>query len=55
MHLIISLILSRIRFACLDIIDMRANNWIPRTKEVKAKTLAEIQADFNKDEIEKVF
>ncbi|GBG64049.1 hypothetical protein CBR_g40296 [Chara braunii] len=36
---------SRIRFMCMDLIDLRSNKWVPRRKEVKAKKLEEIHAE----------
>lgn len=35
----------RLRFMIRDVIDMRANNWIPRREEVKAKTITEIHTE----------
>ncbi|KAL4283474.1 hypothetical protein GQ457_16G005020 [Hibiscus cannabinus] len=32
---------SRLRFMVLDVLDLRANNWVPRREEVKAKTITE--------------
>ncbi|KAL9683249.1 hypothetical protein QQ045_015068 [Rhodiola kirilowii] len=40
---------SRLRFMVRDVIDLRANNWIPRRKEVKAKTINEIHAEAEQD------
>eukprot|EP00250_Pteridium_aquilinum_P011831 c20336_g1_i2 orf=506-3106(+) len=39
---------SRIRFLILNTIDLRANKWVPRREEVKAKTLNEIHAEAEK-------
>ncbi|KAI5061888.1 hypothetical protein GOP47_0022427 [Adiantum capillus-veneris] len=39
---------SRIRFLILNTIDLRANKWVPRREEVKAKTLHEIHAEAEK-------
>ncbi|CAM8920827.1 unnamed protein product [Rhodiola kirilowii] len=39
----------RLRFMVRDVIDMRANNWIPRRKEVKAKTISEIHTEAELD------
>ncbi|KAH7428597.1 hypothetical protein KP509_09G008000 [Ceratopteris richardii] len=36
---------ARIRFMIQNTIDMRANKWIPRREEVKAKTINEIHAE----------
>ena len=37
---------------CQDVIDLRKNNWEPRRKELKAKTLEEIHRDIQKEEAE---
>lgn len=39
---------SRMRFLILNTIDLRANKWVPRREEVKAKTLNEIHAEAEK-------
>lgn len=39
---------SRIKFMILNSIDLRANKWVPRREEVKAKTLHEIHAEAEK-------
>ncbi|KAL3927717.1 MAG: hypothetical protein SGARI_005247, partial [Bacillariaceae sp.] len=41
---------SRSRFMYKDLLDLRSNNWVPRRKEEKAKTLEEIRKDFERDE-----
>jgi translation initiation factor 4G len=41
---------SRSRFMYKDLLELRANNWTPRRKEEKAKTLEEIRKDFERDE-----
>ncbi|XP_010545451.1 PREDICTED: eukaryotic translation initiation factor-like [Tarenaya hassleriana] len=38
----------RLRFLVRDIIDLRANNWVPRREEVKAKTITEIHSEAEK-------
>ncbi|KAF8033739.1 hypothetical protein BT93_C0103 [Corymbia citriodora subsp. variegata] len=38
----------RLRFLVKDVLDMRANNWIPRREEVKAKTITEIHSEAEK-------
>uniref|UniRef100_A0A1J3G2H2 Eukaryotic translation initiation factor isoform 4G-2 n=2 Tax=Noccaea caerulescens TaxID=107243 RepID=A0A1J3G2H2_NOCCA len=35
----------RLRFMVQNVIDMRANNWVPRREEVKAKTITEIHSE----------
>ncbi|MCO5602364.1 hypothetical protein L7F22_056495 [Adiantum nelumboides] len=39
---------ARLRFLILNTIDLRANKWVPRREEVKAKTLHEIHAEAEK-------
>ncbi|CAM8976332.1 unnamed protein product [Rhodiola kirilowii] len=39
----------RLRFMVRDVIDLRANDWGPRRKEVKAKTISEIHAEAEQD------
>ncbi|KAF8033738.1 hypothetical protein BT93_C0103 [Corymbia citriodora subsp. variegata] len=39
----------RLRFMVQDVIDMRANNWVPRREEVKAKTITEIHSEAEKN------
>eukprot|EP00522_Entomoneis_paludosa_P009342 CAMPEP_0172439146 /NCGR_PEP_ID=MMETSP1065-20121228/219_1 /TAXON_ID=265537 /ORGANISM="Amphiprora paludosa, Strain CCMP125" /LENGTH=1241 /DNA_ID=CAMNT_0013187787 /DNA_START=100 /DNA_END=3825 /DNA_ORIENTATION=- len=41
---------SRSRFMYKDLIDLRKNNWVPRRKEEKAKTLEEIRKDVEREE-----
>ncbi|KAI3423760.1 uncharacterized protein J3R85_010757 [Psidium guajava] len=38
----------RLRFLVKDVLDLRANNWIPRREEVKAKTITEIHSEAEK-------
>ncbi|KAF8407282.1 hypothetical protein HHK36_006409 [Tetracentron sinense] len=39
----------RLRFMVRDVVDLRANNWVPRREEVKAKTLNEIHSEAEKN------
>ncbi|KAF3789833.1 Eukaryotic translation initiation factor isoform 4G-1 [Nymphaea thermarum] len=39
----------RLRFLLRDILDLRANNWVPRREEVKAKTISEIHSEAEKN------
>uniref|UniRef100_A0A7N0V462 MI domain-containing protein n=1 Tax=Kalanchoe fedtschenkoi TaxID=63787 RepID=A0A7N0V462_KALFE len=39
----------RLRFMVRDVIDLRANEWVPRRKEVKAKTISEIHSEAEQD------
>ncbi|XP_044463853.1 eukaryotic translation initiation factor-like isoform X3 [Mangifera indica] len=39
----------RLRFMVRDVLDLRANNWIPRREEVKAKTITEIHSEAEKN------
>ena len=41
---------SRSKFMYKDVIDLRSNHWIPRRKEEKAKTIAEIREDVEAEE-----
>ena len=41
---------SRSRFMYKDLIELRGNNWVPRRKEEKAKTLDEIRRDVEQEE-----
>ena len=36
---------SRIRFTCMDVIELKKNRWVSRRKEMKAMTLDEIKAE----------
>ncbi|XP_057767205.1 eukaryotic translation initiation factor-like [Salvia miltiorrhiza] len=40
---------ARLRFMIRDVLDMRANNWVPRREEVKAKTITEIHSEAEKN------
>ncbi|KAL6523417.1 Eukaryotic translation initiation factor isoform 4G-1 [Orobanche gracilis] len=42
-------LVSRMRFMVRDVIDLRANNWVPRREEVKAKTITEIHSEAEKN------
>ncbi|KAL5699013.1 hypothetical protein ACHQM5_029975 [Ranunculus cassubicifolius] len=35
----------RLRFMVRDVLDLRANHWVPRREEIKAKTINEIHSD----------
>ncbi|PQP98400.1 eukaryotic translation initiation factor [Prunus yedoensis var. nudiflora] len=39
----------RLRFMVRDVLDLRANNWVPRREEVKAKTISEIHTEAEKN------
>ncbi|KAI4335532.1 hypothetical protein L6164_014170 [Bauhinia variegata] len=39
----------RLRFMIKDVLDLRANNWVPRREEVKAKTITEIHSEAEKN------
>ncbi|XP_057967608.1 eukaryotic translation initiation factor-like [Malania oleifera] len=39
----------RMRFMIRDVLDLRANNWVPRREEVKAKTITEIHSEAEKN------
>ncbi|KAA8525633.1 hypothetical protein F0562_007485 [Nyssa sinensis] len=39
----------RFRFLVRDVLDLRANNWVPRREEVKAKTITEIHSEAEKN------
>jgi translation initiation factor 4G len=43
---------SRSRFMYKDLLDLRSNYWVPRRKEEKAKTIAEIRKDVEREERE---
>ncbi|XP_073296605.1 eukaryotic translation initiation factor-like isoform X2 [Primulina huaijiensis] len=40
---------SRLRFMVRNVLDLRANNWVPRREEVKAKTITEIHSEAEKN------
>ncbi|XP_039071806.1 eukaryotic translation initiation factor-like isoform X2 [Hibiscus syriacus] len=39
----------RLRFMVRDVLDLRANNWVPRREEIKAKTITEIHSEAEKN------
>ncbi|KAI4377275.1 hypothetical protein MLD38_014934 [Melastoma candidum] len=39
----------RLRFMVKDVIDLRANNWVPRREEIKTKTITEIHSEVEKN------
>ncbi|KAK1276206.1 Eukaryotic translation initiation factor isoform 4G-2 [Acorus gramineus] len=39
----------RVRFMIRDVLDRRANNWVPRREEMKAKTITEIHSEAEKN------
>ncbi|KAK2982638.1 hypothetical protein RJ640_007325 [Escallonia rubra] len=39
----------RLRFMVRDVLELRANNWVPRREEVKAKTITEIHTEAEKN------
>uniref|UniRef100_A0A5B7ABL3 MI domain-containing protein n=1 Tax=Davidia involucrata TaxID=16924 RepID=A0A5B7ABL3_DAVIN len=39
----------RLRFMVRNVLDLRANNWVPRREEVKAKTISEIHTEAEKN------
>ncbi|KAG6589764.1 Eukaryotic translation initiation factor isoform 4G-1, partial [Cucurbita argyrosperma subsp. sororia] len=39
----------RLKFMVRDVLDLRANNWVPRREEVKAKTITEIHTEAEKN------
>uniref|UniRef100_A0A5B7AAW3 MI domain-containing protein n=1 Tax=Davidia involucrata TaxID=16924 RepID=A0A5B7AAW3_DAVIN len=39
----------RLRFMVHNVLDLRANNWVPRREEVKAKTITEIHSEAEKN------
>lgn len=41
---------ARSRFMYKDLLDLRRSNWVPRRKEEKAKTIAEIRKDVEREE-----
>ncbi|KAG2668186.1 hypothetical protein I3843_15G143500 [Carya illinoinensis] len=42
-------LVPRLRFMLRDVLDLRANNWVPRREEVKAKTITEIHSEAEKN------
>ncbi|KAL2227967.1 eukaryotic translation initiation factor-like [Sesamum indicum] len=42
-------LVSRLRFMVRDVLDLRANNWVPRREEVKAKKITEIHSEAEKN------
>ncbi|XP_040996517.1 eukaryotic translation initiation factor-like [Juglans microcarpa x Juglans regia] len=42
-------LVPRLRFMLRDVIDLRANNWVPRREEVTAKTITEIHSEAEKN------
>ncbi|XP_041998612.1 eukaryotic translation initiation factor-like [Salvia splendens] len=40
---------ARLRFMIRNVLDTRANNWVPRREEVKAKTITEIHTEAEKN------
>ncbi|XP_073289610.1 eukaryotic translation initiation factor-like [Primulina huaijiensis] len=40
---------SRLRFMVRNVLDLRANNWVPRREEVKAKKITEIHSEAEKN------
>ncbi|KAJ0984276.1 hypothetical protein J5N97_002632 [Dioscorea zingiberensis] len=42
-------LVPRLRFMVSNVLDLRANNWIPRREEVKAKTISEIHTEAEKN------
>ncbi|XP_055864822.1 uncharacterized protein LOC106064005 isoform X2 [Biomphalaria glabrata] len=41
---------SRLKFALCDVLDLRKNKWVPRTKTTGPKTLEEIHKDFKEEQ-----
>ncbi|KAJ6828999.1 eukaryotic translation initiation factor-like [Iris pallida] len=39
----------RLRFMVRDVLDLRANKWVPRREEIKAKTISEIHSEAEKN------
>ncbi|GFS36063.1 MIF4G domain-containing protein [Actinidia rufa] len=39
----------RLRFMVRNVLDLRANNWVPRREEIKAKTITEIHSEAEKN------
>lgn len=44
-----SQLVPRLRFMIRDVLDLRANSWIPRREEMKAKTITEIHSEAEKN------
>ncbi|KAJ1410334.1 MIF4G-like, type 3 [Sesbania bispinosa] len=42
-------LVPRLRFMLRDVLDLRANNWVPRREEMKAKTITEIHSEAEKN------
>ncbi|KAL2322166.1 hypothetical protein Fmac_026545 [Flemingia macrophylla] len=42
-------LVPRLKFMIRDVIELRANNWVPRREEVKAKTINEIHSEAEKN------
>nr|CAD1825022.1 unnamed protein product [Ananas comosus var. bracteatus] len=42
-------LVPRLRFMARDVLDLRANMWVPRREEVKAKTITEIHTEAEKN------
>ncbi|WVZ19437.1 hypothetical protein V8G54_006759 [Vigna mungo] len=42
-------LVPRIRFMIRDVLELRANNWVPRREEIKAKTITEIHSEAEKN------
>ncbi|XP_057957907.1 eukaryotic translation initiation factor-like [Malania oleifera] len=42
-------LLPRLRFMVRNVLDLRANNWVPRREEIKAKTITEIHSEAEKN------
>ncbi|XP_019183472.1 PREDICTED: eukaryotic translation initiation factor-like [Ipomoea nil] len=40
---------ARLKFMIRDVLDLRANHWVPRREEVKAKTITEIHSEAEKN------
>ena len=43
---------NRIRFRCLELLDLKNNNWVPRFKKAQAKTISEIHEEAEKQQKE---